>query len=228
MQVILVEGQTFRFDLVEEPGDAGRVRLPHPEIINTLREGDILLIDDGKIKCVVTKTGDGWVDTKIEIGGVISNRKGVNTPSVVLPISPLTDKDKKDLEYALSVGVDWVALSFVQRPEDIVELKQHIAAHKGDVKVMAKIEKPQAVIPGVLEEIVKLTDGVMVARGDLGVEMRPEDVPVIQKRIIETSRKYARPVVVATQMLESMISVRINHKRRHETRMTSSVFIFFG
>ena len=153
----------------------------------------------------VTATGEGFVDTVVEVGGSLSNRKGVNTPSVVLPISPLTPKDRADLEFALSIGVDWVALSFVQRPEDIVELRELVGTK---AKIMAKLEKPSAVEGKVLDDIIKLSDGIMVARGDLGVEMRPEDVPVIQKRIIEKCRKYARPVVVATQMLESMISVR--------------------
>ena len=202
---MLVEGQSFRFDLLDEPGDAARVKLPHPEIISTLRPGDILLLDDGKLKMTVTATGEGFVDTVVEVGGSLSNRKGVNTPSVVLPISPLTPKDRADLEFALSIGVDWVALSFVQRPEDIVELRELVGTK---AKIMAKLEKPSAVEGKVLDDIIKLSDGIMVARGDLGVEMRPEDVPVIQKRIIEKCRKYARPVVVATQMLESMISVR--------------------
>jgi len=202
--VVLVEGQTFRFDLVDEPGDSARVRLPHPEIINTLRPGDSLLLDDGKLRVTVTDQGEGFVDTVVEVGGTLSNRKGVNTPSIVIPISPLTPKDRADLEFALSVGVDWVALSFVQRPADIKELKDIV---QGRAKVMAKLEKPSAVAPGVLEDIIKLSDGIMVARGDLGVEMMPEDVPVIQKRIIEECRRHARPVVVATQMLESMIEV---------------------
>jgi pyruvate kinase len=204
-KVIVVEGQSFRFDLVDEPGDAARVRLPHPEIINTLQPGDTLLLDDGKLRMAVTGKGEGYVDTVVEIGGTLSNRKGVNTPSVVLPISPLTDKDRKDLEFALTLGVDWVALSFVQRPEDIIELRKLVGQQ---AKIMAKLEKPSAVAEGVVDDIIRLSDGIMVARGDLGVEMRPEDVPVLQKRIIEKSRRYGRPVVVATQMLESMVEVR--------------------
>jgi pyruvate kinase len=209
---MLVEGQTFRFDLVDEPGDSSRVKLPHPEIIQTLQPGDVLLLDDGKLRVTVTGKGENYVDTVVEVGGVLSNRKGVNTPTVVLPISPLTPKDRKDLDFAVSIGVDWVALSFVQRAEDMKELKALIAGAK--VKVMAKLEKPSAVHGAVLDQIIESSDGIMIARGDLGVEMLPEDVPVIQKRIIERCRQMGRPVVVATQMLESMISVSQSVRRR--------------
>ncbi|EWM26183.1 pyruvate kinase [Nannochloropsis gaditana] len=201
-KVILVDGQAFRFDLSDEPGDAARVNLPHPEIINTLQVGDTLLLDDGKLRMTVSGKGEGYVDTLVNVGGALSNRKGVNTPSVVLPISPLTPKDRKDLEFALSIGVDWVALSFVQQAQDIAELRTLVG---NKAKIMAKLEKPSAVEEGVVDDIIMLSDGIMVARGDLGVEMRPEDVPVIQKQIIDKCRKYGRPVVVATQMLESMI-----------------------
>lgn len=202
-KVLLVEGQKFRFDLDDEPGDATRVKLPHPEIISTLRPGDTLLIDDGKLKMKVTANGADWVETTVEVAGSISDRKGVNTPSIVIPISPMTPKDREDLDFVLTLDVDWVALSFVQRPEDILELKRLIGDK--NLKVMAKLEKPAAVVPGTLEEIVKLCDGIMVARGDLGVELAPEDVPVVQKQIIAACRALGRPVVVATQMLESMI-----------------------
>eukprot|EP00624_Nannochloropsis_granulata_P007026 evm.model.NODE_5934_length_10459_cov_14.521464.4 len=166
------------------------------------KNGDTLLLDDGKLRMTVTKKGEGFVDTLVNVGGALSNRKGVNTPSVVLPISALTPKDRKDLDFALSIGVDWVALSFVQQPQDIAELRTLVG---NKAKIMAKLEKPSAVQEGVVDDIIMLSDGIMVARGDLGVEMRPEDVPVIQKQIIEKCRKYGRPVVVATQMLESMI-----------------------
>lgn len=206
----LIKGQKFRFDLDEEPGDAFRVQLPHPEIVKTLGVGDTLLIDDGKLRMVVTETGDDYVETLVEVGGTISNRKGVNTPSVVLPISPLTEKDRRDLEFVLTLGIDWVALSFVQRPEDIDELRNFVADKASPdvvsaLKVMAKLEKPAAVSEPSLSTIIYKCDGIMVARGDLGVEMRPEDVPIIQKRIITECRKQGKPVVVATQMLESMI-----------------------
>ncbi|KAG5178825.1 pyruvate kinase [Tribonema minus] len=201
-KVTVVQGQQFRFDMEDEPGDARRVKLPHPEIINTLGVGDVLLIDDGKLKMTVTESGEGYVDCYVDVGGSISNRKGVNTPTVTLPISPLTPKDRKDLAFALEIpgGVDVIALSFVQKPEDIVELKELV---QGRAKVLAKIEKPQAVEN--LEAIVELCDAIMVARGDLGVEMNIEDVPITQKQIIKCCRRLGKPVVVATQMLESMI-----------------------
>lgn len=199
-KVTIREGQTFRFDMSDEPGDAGRVNLPHPEIINTLRESDVLLLDDGKLKMTVTSTGEGWVECFVNVGGSLSNRKGVNTPTVTLPISPLTPKDRKDLVFALSVGADVIALSFVQKAEDIEELQ---ALVQGRAKILAKIEKPQAMDN--LESIVRLSDAIMVARGDLGVEMNIEDVPIAQKKIISLCRSLGKPVVVATQMLESMI-----------------------
>uniref|UniRef100_A0A7S2FZM7 Pyruvate kinase n=1 Tax=Florenciella parvula TaxID=236787 RepID=A0A7S2FZM7_9STRA len=200
--VVLVEGQKFRFDLDSELGTATRVQLPHPEIIGTLRPGDSLLIDDGKMRMTVIENGEGYVECRVDVGGKISNRKGVNTPTIVTPISPLTKKDREDLEFIKTLDVDWVALSFVQKPGDIQEMKDLI----GDLplKVMAKLEKPSAVTE-YLEDIVALCDGIMVARGDLGVEMAVEDVPVIQKRIIRECQRQGTPVVVATQMLESMI-----------------------
>ena len=202
-KVLLLDGQTFTFDLNDELGDAYRVKLPHTEILSTLRAGETLLLDDGKLRMKVLETNyvkDGSVKCEVIIGGALSNRKGVNTPSIVLPISPLTPKDRKDLDFALTLPIDWVALSFVQKPDDIRELK----AITGDrVKVMAKLEKPSAIIN--LDEIVDLCDGIMVARGDLGVEMNPWDVPVIQKRIVETCKMLGKPVVIATQMMESMI-----------------------
>ena len=208
---MLVEGQTFSFDLSEELGDSYRVRLPHPEILNTLRQGDILLLDDGKLKMRVISSSmaedrdDGKVDCEVLVGGKLSNKKGVNTPSIILPISPLTPKDLKDLDYILGLDVDWVALSFVQTPEDIAEIKSIIksSSSKSKPRVMAKLEKPSAI--DYLDEIVDLSDGIMVARGDLGVEMNPWDVPVIQRRIVETCKIYGKPCVIATQMMESMI-----------------------
>ncbi|CEL94407.1 unnamed protein product [Vitrella brassicaformis CCMP3155] len=197
---ILVDGQHFRFDLQDDIGDAARVKLPHPEILETLRVGDVLLVDDGKLRMKVREAGGTYVSCTVEVGGKISSRKGVNTPTVVLPISAMSDKDRKDAVFAKSLGVDWIALSFVQRPEDIAELRQLV---DGDVKLIAKVEKPSAVEK--IEDIVKISDGIMVARGDLGVEMMPEDVPIIQKQIIDRCRREGRPVIVATQMLESMI-----------------------
>jgi len=207
--VMLTQGQIFRLDLDSALGDGTRVQLPHPEIIEASEIGHVLLIDDGKVKLVVAGKGQGYLDCNVEVEGKISNRKGVNTPDSVLDISPLTPKDRSDLEYMLGIGVDWVALSFVQRPEDMREIHALIDEKlpSGAFKpcVMAKIEKPSCFIGDSLKEIVELCDGIMVARGDLGVECAPEDVPLLQKEIIDESRRQGKPVVVATQMLESMI-----------------------
>ncbi|WP_079201727.1 pyruvate kinase [Pseudomonas sp. CC6-YY-74] len=198
-KVNLQRGQTLRLDLDSTPGDAQRVNLPHPEIIEALQPGMSLLLDDGRLRLQVTSKQSDAVITEVIAGGELSDRKGVNVPEAVLQLSPLTDKDRRDLAFGLQLGVDWVALSFVQRPEDIIEARELI----GDKAfLMAKIEKPSAVIH--LEEIARLCDAIMVARGDLGVEVPAENVPRIQKDIIRTCRQLGKPVVVATQMLESM------------------------
>ncbi|WP_324734236.1 pyruvate kinase [Pseudomonas paeninsulae] len=198
-KVNLQRGQTLRLDLDSTPGDAQRVNLPHPEIIEALQPGMNLLLDDGRLRLQVTSKQSDAVITEVIAGGELSDRKGVNVPEAVLQLSPLTDKDRRDLAFGLQLGVDWVALSFVQRPEDIIEARELI----GDKAfLMAKIEKPSAVIH--LEEIARLCDAIMVARGDLGVEVPAENVPRIQKDIIRTCRQLGKPVVVATQMLESM------------------------
>ncbi|KAL7444755.1 hypothetical protein ACHAXH_008085 [Discostella pseudostelligera] len=206
---ILQQGQIFRFDLEEAPGTNQRVRLPHPEIIEASEVGHVLLIDDGKVKLQVVRTGPGYLDCEVVVAGKIKDKKGVNTPDSILQISCLTRKDREDLDYMLSIGVDWVALSFVQRPEDIVEIKRLIMEYNPSnafpPRVMAKIEKPSCFVGDSLQQIVELSDGIMVARGDLGVECLPEDVPILQKTIIDECRKQGKPVVVATQMLESMI-----------------------
>jgi pyruvate kinase len=190
-------------------GDNTRVQLPHPEIIKASEVGHTLLVDDGKVRLRVTGKGESHLDCIVEVPGKISNRKGVNTPDSILKISPLTPKDRSDLDYMLEIGVDWVALSFVQRPEDIEEIRSIIDAKipYGNFKpcVMAKIEKPSCFDGDNLKRLVNLCDGIMVARGDLGVECPPEDVPILQKTIIDECRTQGRPVVVATQMLESMI-----------------------
>ena len=198
-KVELVRGQTLRLDLDDTPGDAQRVNLPHPEIIAALQPGMSLLLDDGRLRLRVTAKEPTAVITEVIAGGELSDRKGVNVPEAVLQLSPLTEKDRRDLAFGLELGVDWVALSFVQRPEDIVEARELI----GDkALLMAKIEKPSAVTH--LKEIAELCDAIMVARGDLGVEVPAENVPRIQKDIIRVCRQLGRPVVVATQMLESM------------------------
>ncbi|WFS16897.1 pyruvate kinase [Pseudomonas sp. 905_Psudmo1] len=198
-KVQLVNGQSLRLDLDATPGDASRVNLPHPEIIEALQPGMSLLLDDGRLRLKVTAKQNDAVITEVIAGGELSDRKGVNVPEAVLQLSPLTEKDRRDLAFGLELGVDWVALSFVQRPEDIVEARELIG---GKAFLMAKIEKPSAVQH--LEEIAKLCDAIMVARGDLGVEVPAENVPRIQKDIVRTCRQLGRPVVVATQMLESM------------------------
>ena len=196
----LKAGKSFVFDHDETPGDAGRAGLPHKEIFLGVRPGTRLLVDDGKLVFRVVKAGPGRIDAVIEVGGTISNNKGLNVPDVVLPLAALTDKDRADLAFALDSHVDWIALSFVQRPEDVAEARRLIG---GKANLLAKIEKPAAIDR--LEDILELADAVMVARGDLGVEMPPEEVPPLQKRIVEAARRMGRPVVVATQMLESMI-----------------------
>ncbi|MFG0583202.1 pyruvate kinase [Pseudomonas sp. zjy_9] len=198
-KVQLVNGQSLRLDLDATPGDASRVNLPHPEIIEALQPGMSLLLDDGRLRLKVTGKQRDTVDTCVVAGGELSDRKGVNVPEAVLQLSPLTEKDRRDLAFGLELGVDWVALSFVQRPEDIIEARELIG---GKAFLMAKIEKPSAVTH--LEDIARLCDAIMVARGDLGVEVPAENVPRIQKDIVRTCRQLGRPVVVATQMLESM------------------------
>jgi pyruvate kinase len=199
--VELKTGGTYRFDLDEAKGGAKRAQLPHPEIFAAVQVGTNLLVDDGRLRLRVKKFGSDFAECDVLVGGKLSDRKGVNVPDVVLPLSPLTAKDREDLRFGLDLGVDWVAMSFVQRPEDVAELRKLIG---GRAKVIAKLEKPAAIER--LEEIIDLSDAIMVARGDLGVEMLPEDVPAIQKRIVAACRKSGKPVVVATQMLESMVN----------------------
>jgi pyruvate kinase len=196
----LKTGGTYRFDLDEAEGDAKRAQLPHPEIFAAVQVGTNLLVDDGRLRLRVKKFGSDFAECDVVVGGKISDRKGVNVPDVVLPLSPLTAKDREDLRFGIDLGCDWVAMSFVQRPEDVAELRKLIG---GRAKVIAKLEKPAAIER--LEEIIDLSDAIMVARGDLGVEMPPEDVPAIQKRIVAACRKSGKPVVVATQMLDSMV-----------------------
>jgi pyruvate kinase len=199
-RAVLVTGSRFRLDREATPGDATRAYLPHREIMEALLPGARLLLDDGKLVLRVSEMHADHVMTRVEVGGVLSDRKGLNVPDVVVPMAALTEKDRSDLGFALDHGVDWVALSFVQRPEDLAEARRLIGGHAA---LLAKIEKPAALDR--LEAIVELADAVMVARGDLGVELPPEAVPPAQKRIVETARRMGRPVVVATQMLESMI-----------------------
>jgi pyruvate kinase len=196
----LVEGAGFRLDLDETEGNAQRVCLPHPEIFAALEEGSTLLVNDGKIRLRVRECGSDFAECEVVIGGWISNRKGVNVPDVVLPLAALSEKDRADLEFACELGVDWLALSFVQRPEDVDEAR---ALARGRAAILSKIEKPSAVQR--FDQILAVSDGIMVARGDLGVELPVQNVPPIQKRLVRRCRTAAKPVIVATQMLESMI-----------------------
>jgi pyruvate kinase len=196
----LKKGQKLRFDMEDAPGTAKRVPLPHAEIFKAARPDGILLIDDGKVRLRIVAHDEATIDTEVEVPGTISDRKGVNLPNLVIPLSPMTAKDHRDLTYGLSLGVDWVALSFVQHAHDIAELKKLVA---GRAAVMAKLEKPAAIDH--LDEIIEQSDGIMVARGDLGVEMPPEAVPPLQKRILAACRIAGKPAIVATQMLDSMV-----------------------
>lgn len=201
-QITLEPGQEFTLDLNPTPGDTTRAHFPHEPLYKCLEVGTPILLVDGKIRLKVKKISKDSILTKVEVGGVLSNNQGVNVPEVLLPISALTDKDRKDLKFALTLDIDFVALSFVQQPKDVLELRAII---KNKAKIISKIEKPQAIQH--LEEIVDLSDGIMVARGDLGVEFPPEKVPALQKKIVHTCRSYGKPVIIATQMLESMIQV---------------------
>ena len=193
-------GKRFRLDLDDAPGDATRVKLPHAEIFAALEPGAHLLVNDGKIRLKVLDCGGDYADCEIEAGGIISDRKGVNVPDVILPLAALSEKDLRDLEFVCQLGIDWLALSFVQRPEDVKEARQ--LAH-GRAAILSKIEKPSAVKS--FDDILAVSDGIMVARGDLGVELPVQNVPAIQKQLVRKCRAAAKPVIVATQMLESMI-----------------------
>jgi pyruvate kinase len=197
---MLEKGKPFRLDLSTGPGDGRRARLPHPEIFQALSADAAVLLNDGKVRLRVTEVGSDFMESIVEVGGEISDRKGVNLPDTVLDISPITEKDRTDLEFGLRLGVDWVALSFVQKAADVEEARTLVG---GRASVLAKMERPAAIWD--LYKIVELSDAVMVARGDLGVEMAPEEVPARQKQIIRACRYAGKPVVVATQMLDSMI-----------------------
>jgi pyruvate kinase len=200
----LKNGQSFVLDSDKTPGDNSRVQLPHPEILAALRPGHALLLDDGKVRLIAEETSSERAVTRVVIGGKMSDRKGVSLPDTDLPVSAMTPKDRADLEAALVTGVDWIALSFVQRAEDVHEAKRMI---RGRAAVMAKIEKPQAIDR--LAEIIDASDALMVARGDLGVELPLERVPSLQKQMTRMARRAGKPVVVATQMLESMINAPV-------------------
>ncbi|MCW1431778.1 pyruvate kinase [Novosphingobium sp. JCM 18896] len=199
-RTVIRHGSHFTLDRDPTPGDETRVCLPHPELFGILQKGQRLLIDDGKLRLRVIRADDNEILCSAEVGGIISDRKGVNVPDAVVPVPALTEKDRRDLAFAVEQGTDWVALSFVQRPEDVAEARRLMGGYGA---LVAKIEKPAAIDR--LEEIIELADGIMVARGDLGVELNPEEVPPLQKRIVAATRRSGKPVIVATQMLESMI-----------------------
>ena len=202
--ITLTAGTTIRFDTDPTPGDEKRVPIPHPEILEALHEGSTVLLDDGKVRVRVVRKGAGFIEAEVIAGNRLSNNKGFNVPDVLLPVSALTDKDRSDLFFALDLGVEWIALSFVQRPEDVLEAKELI---QGRAQINLKLEKPQAVEH--LTRITELSDSMMVARGDLGVELSLPEIPALQKRVIRESRRLGKPVIVATQMLESMISAPV-------------------
>ncbi len=199
-KIDVTEGMMIRFDLDSTPGDETRVNLPHPEVIQVMKPGSEILLDDGKVRVRIKEQGRDFLVGEVMAGSKLSNNKGFNVPGVIIPVPALTDKDRVDLDAALAMGVDWVAQSFVQRPEDVAETKKII---NGRAALMAKIEKPSALTT--FAEILYHVDGIMLARGDLGVEIPPEDVPAVQKRIVRQVRDSGKPIIVATQMLESMI-----------------------
>ena len=201
VEIEITPGQRIRLDLDETPGDKTRVCMPHPEIFKALKPDHLLLLDDGRVRLKVLKRGDDWAEVEVLSGSKLSDRKGVAVPQAVIPVSALTPKDREDLAFALRIGVDWVALSFVQKAEDMAELKRLV---DGKAACLAKIEKPADLAE--LGAILDYSDGVMVARGDLGVELDPEEVPVAQKQILRLARQRGVPAIVATQMLESMTS----------------------
>ncbi len=197
-RVFLKQGETFRFDQDETPGNEKRCFLPHPQIFEAIEPGHMLLLDDGKIRMEVIAKKKQWIDAKVIVAGPLGSRKGVSMPDTILPISPITEKDREDLDFALKLGVDWVALSFVQRGEDVAEARKLIG---NNAAIMSKIEKPSAIAD--LDAVIAQSDGLMVARGDLGVEMPVERVPGLQKKITRQARAAGKPVIVATQMLEA-------------------------
>lgn len=200
-KITLKEGQTFELDLDEKLGDETRVNLPHKEIFAAIKPHDMLLLNDGNIELEVLSCDSSHAVTRVKVGGELSDHKGVNLPNISLPISALTEKDRNDLEFALNLGVDWISLSFVQKAQDVKEAKEIVGNR---ALIISKLEKPSAIDE--LDDIVQLSDAIMVARGDLGVECPIQTVPVLQKRILASCRKYSKPVIVATQMLESMIN----------------------
>jgi len=200
-RLAIAPGQVIRLDLDPAPGDGRRVQLPHPEVLRILGPGVDVVLDDGKVRLTIRAAGEGWADAEVVAGEALSDHKGVSIPGATIPVPALTPKDRADLDFALRIGVDWIALSFVQHAADMADLRKLV---NGRAAILAKIEKPSALRD--LEAILDASDGLMVARGDLGVELAPEEVPVAQKTIVRAARRRGAPVIVATQMLESMTS----------------------
>ncbi len=199
-QIQLKYGETVQITAHEGKGKPGHIVMPHKDLILALQPGDVLKFDDGKLMVTITEKQEDKLLGRVDIGGVLRDKKGVNIIGTVLPVSAMTDKDRKDLAFALENGVDYIALSFVQKVKDVMEASEHIAGRAG---LIVKIEKPSAVED--IEHILDLADAAMVARGDLGVELPLEQVPVVQRKIISVARRLGKPVIVATHMLESMI-----------------------
>jgi len=195
----IAPGKRFRLDLLSEPGDGSRVQLPHPEMFRVLTPGVQVVLDDGKVRLIVRAAGKAFADVEVVTGEALSDHKGIAVPGATIPVPAMTGKDRADLDFALRIGVDWIALSFVQHAADMADLRQMV---DGRASILAKIEKPAALTD--LEAILDVSDGLMVARGDLGVELAPEDVPVAQKTIVRAARRRGAPVIIATQMLDSM------------------------
>lgn len=202
--VHLSKGKTFTFDLEESPGSVDRVQLPHPEIFKVLEPGSSILVNDGKIRLSVSEVSESKAHCIVEVAGAISDRKGINLPDVLLPVSALSPKDRSDLEFVAQLDVDWIALSFVQRAQDVTEARDLIS---GRAKIVSKIEKPSAVEH--FDAILDVSDGIMIARGDLGVELPVQEVPRVQRDLVSKCRSSGKPVIVATQMLESMIDAPV-------------------
>jgi pyruvate kinase len=202
--VNITPGDTLVLDSSAELGTAKRIQLPHPEILSALKPGDRILIDDGRVQLIAEQCDGDSVTARVVSGTKLSDRKGVSMPDTEIDQSAMTDKDRRDLDQVIAAKADWVALSFVQRPDDLAEVRK---VSRGRIGILAKIEKPQAIER--LDEIIDLADAIMVARGDLGVEMPLEAVPGIQKQITRKCRRAGKPVVIATQMLESMINASV-------------------
>jgi pyruvate kinase len=201
--IALLTGQTVTITPADTMGTAELIPTTYRDIANDVKPGEHILLSDGRLELVVTQIQDGNVICQVLNGGMLGEHQGINLPGTNVSIPSLTQKDEADLEFGLQQGVDAIAISFVRTADDVRRARRAIAAHNKNIPLIAKLEKPQAIDN--LDAILEITDGVMVARGDLGVEVAPEKVPLIQKQIIRRALDFRRPVITATQMLESMI-----------------------